>query len=198
MSELNSTFWNDLYKNKETRWDMGEISPPLKAYFDQLEDKSIRILIPGCGNSYEAEYLMDIGFKDVTVVDISEEPIKNLQKRLDNYDGKEIEILLQDFFTFMPDGKFDLVIEQTFFCAIDRSLREEYVQHMHEIIAPGGKLVGVLFKTEFENPGPPFGGSKDEYQYLFSELFEIKKLEDCYNSLQKRAGNELFIELIRK
>ncbi len=197
MSELGSSYWNDLYKNRETRWDIGEISSPLKAYFDQLEDKSIRILIPGCGNSYEAEYLMKNGFKDVTVIDISEEPVKNLRTRLAEYDGKEIEILLQDFFTFQPDGKFDLVVEQTFFCAIDRTLREEYVQHMHEIITAGGKLAGVLFKTEFENPGPPFGGSKEEYNYLFSELFQIKKLEDCYNSIEKRRGNELFFEFVK-
>lgn len=196
MNSFGYTYWNDLYKNNETRWDIGEISPPLKAYFDQLEDRSLRILIPGCGNSYEAEYLMHHGFKDVTVIDIADEPVKSLKKRLTAFDGKEIEIVKLDFFTYEPDGKFDLVIEQTFFCALDPALRENYVAKMHEILRPGGKITGVLFKTSFEKPGPPFGGTKEEYNYLFSELFEIATLENCYNSHPKRMDNELFIQFI--
>ena len=43
-------------------WDLGEVSPPIKSYIDTLEDKNIRILIPGCGNTYEAEYLLEQGF----------------------------------------------------------------------------------------------------------------------------------------
>lgn len=31
---------------------------PLKVYFDQLTNKDLKILIPGGGNSHEAEYLL--------------------------------------------------------------------------------------------------------------------------------------------
>jgi hypothetical protein len=41
--------------------------------------------------------------------------------------------------------------------------------------------------------GPPFGGTKDEYQELFENKFDFKIFDACYNSFDKRLGNELFI-----
>ena len=60
--KLNENFWNNKYINNETGWDLKAPSTPLKEYIDQLENKNIRILIPGCGNAYEAEYLLKQGF----------------------------------------------------------------------------------------------------------------------------------------
>ncbi|MFT7344682.1 MAG: hypothetical protein ACI9XP_001269, partial [Lentimonas sp.] len=56
-NNLDEFYWSERYKNLNTQWDIGRVSPPLRAYFDQLTDKSARILIPGCGRAYEAEYL---------------------------------------------------------------------------------------------------------------------------------------------
>ena len=55
--KLNSDYWENRYKTNEISWDAGTITTPLKEYIDQIEDKSIKILIPGAGNSYEFEYL---------------------------------------------------------------------------------------------------------------------------------------------
>ena len=52
--ELNQEFWAKKYVSGETGWDMGMVSPPIKAYIDQLENKDLSILIPGAGNAYEA------------------------------------------------------------------------------------------------------------------------------------------------
>ena len=65
---------------------------------------------------------------------------------------------------------------------------------MFDILKPGGKLAGLLFNRSFDG-GPPFGGNKDEYERLFSKRFEIKTMEDCYNSIAPRSGSELFIIL---
>ena len=51
---LDSNSWNERYISKNTGWDAGKITQPLKEYFDQLNSKNIKILIPGCGNSHEA------------------------------------------------------------------------------------------------------------------------------------------------
>ena len=67
----NKFFWDTQYQEGNIGWDVGSITTPLKAYFDQLTDKSLAILIPGAGNAYEAEYLNKLGFKNITVVDIS-------------------------------------------------------------------------------------------------------------------------------
>ncbi|MBK9212823.1 MAG: methyltransferase domain-containing protein [Saprospiraceae bacterium] len=180
-------FWDDQYKQGNTGWDLKQVSPPIKAYFDQLVDHKISILIAGCGNAYEAEYLYSLGFEDITLVDISETLVKSLREKFSHL---PIKILHEDI--FQHGGKYDLIVEQTLFCAIDPSLREDYAKKMHDLLVDNGKLVGLLFATEFEKAGPPFGGNKEEYEKLFAEYFEFKTFELCYNSIGPRLGNELF------
>ena len=183
---LDQAFWNQLYLQKETRWDIGYPSTPLKEYIDQLKGREQRILIPGCGNAYEAAYLINAGFTNVCLLDIASEVVEKLQQK---WADKPVKIICQDFFEHQ--GTYDLIFEQTFFCALDRSLRPAYVKKMHDLLAPGGKLVGVLFNRSFDG-GPPFGGDKEEYMDLFSTWFPELKMELCYNSIPPRRDTELF------
>lgn len=191
VKELGQQFWDERYRTNETGWDLGTVSPPLKAYIDQLENKNLRILIPGCGNTYEAEYLLQQGFTNVTLIDIAPTLVNNLKEKFKN--NKNIRILLGDFFEHQ--GKYDLILEQTFFCALNPSLRKQYRDKMLTLLEPGGKLAGLLFNKVFEKEGPPFGGSKEEYEQLFKTGFSLLTFEACYNSVAPRAGWELFIIL---
>ena len=185
---LDKKYWSDRYKEESTKWDLGTVSPPIKEYIDQIEDRSLNVLIPGSGNAHEAEYMHLKGFKNVYVADIAIEPLKNLINRVPSF--PETHLLQQDFFDL--EMKFDLIIEQTFFCALNPKLREHYASKMHSSIKMGGKLVGLFFDFPLTNAGPPFGGNKLEYENLFMPYFEITKLEKCYNSIPPRSGNELF------
>lgn len=188
------TFWNHKYIAGETGWDIGHISTPIKEYIDQLSDRNLKILIPGGGNSYEAEYLFKKGFTNVYVVDISSIPLKNLIKRVPSFPKEKL--LHADFFELQDS--FDLILEQTFFCALDPSFRKDYVSKMHELLQPEGKLVGLLFNIPLNNDKPPFGGNKKEYISLFEEKFKIEIMETAYNSISQREENELFFKLRKK
>jgi len=192
--DLSSTAWNNRYLNNDIGWDLGEISPPLKAYFDQLNNKELKILLPGGGNSYEAEYLFKNGFKNVFVVDLSKTAIENIKKRVVNFPVSQL--IHGNFFDLKE--KFDLIIEQTFFCAIHPNLREQYAIKMHQLIKPKGSLVGLLFNVPLNTDRPPFGGNKKEYVNYFKAYFEIKKMEPCYNSYHNRQGRELFVKMSHK
>jgi hypothetical protein len=184
-------FWEDRYANNQTGWDTGTVSTPLKEYFDTLDDKDMKILIPGAGNAHEAEYLHKKGFSNVYVLDIAESPLRNLKKRLPDF--PEEHMLQADFFAF--EGCFDLIIEQTFFCAINPKLRPVYAEKMYSLLKTNGKLVGLLFDIELNKDEPPFGGNKEEYIAYFCPYFTLNKFEKSYNSIPPRAGNELFINL---
>lgn len=192
MEHLSEGFWTDRYLNNQTGWDLGEVSPPLKAYFDQLNDKSLRILIPGCGNAYEAEYLFKNGFTNVHVIDLSQEPLNGLANRIPEFPQDHMHC--GDFFEH--EGEYDLIIEQTMFCAIDPKLRTEYAKKAASLLSEKGKLVGVLFNTSFEG-GPPYGGSIDEYFSYFDPYFSTIHMEECYNSVGPRADREVFM-ILRK
>lgn len=191
---LDGDYWSNRYDTGTSFWDLGEVSPPLKNYIDQLTDKNTRILIPGCGNTYEADYLLKQGFTDVTVIDIAPVLVKRLKEKYKN--NPPIKIILGDFFEH--EAEYDLILEQTFFCAIDPALRKNYAAKMPQLLAPNGKLAGLLFNRGFEEQGPPFGGSPGEYQALFAKGFTFKTFEPCYNSFIKRKDSELFINLVKK
>ena len=109
--EEQETFWNHRYLSGETGWDIGYVSMPIKEYIDQLSDKNLKILIPGGGNSYEAEYLFNNDFNNVFVIDISSIPLKNLAERVPSFPQKNL--LHRNFFELKDT--FDLIFEQTFF-----------------------------------------------------------------------------------
>ncbi len=192
---LDEIYWSGRYSNNDAAWDTGTITTPLKAYFDQLTDKNVAILIPGCGNGYEAEYLLQKDFSNITLIDISTVLCRNLEEKLQPFLSSGLKIICADFFELQ--GQYDLIIEQTFFCALDPSLRKAYADKMYHLLKPGGKLVGLLFNHSFQG-GPPFGGDENEYRELFQQQFNIAIMEECYNSIAPRKGAELFVKLIRE
>ncbi len=187
--KFDKAFWSSKYQEGQTGWDMGEVSPPIQAYIEQLSNKRLSILIPGAGNAYEAAFLFEQGFQDVTVLDLAKEPLDNFKKRVPDFPDSN---LIQDDF-FNHKGQYDLIIEQTFFCALDPSLRVDYIDKMKALLKPKGKLVGLLFDFRLSDEGPPFGGDADAYSLAFQKRFNLKTLAPCYNSIKPRDGKELFI-----
>ncbi len=189
-------FWQQHYETDSIGWDMGEVSPPLKAYIDQLPESTKRqaILVPGAGNAYEVGYLYEQGFTNVTLVDFAPAPIKDFAKRYPDFPAEHL--ICADFFELSAEHyQFDWVLEQTFFCAINPQRRDEYVARL---LKPRGKVVGLLFNKDFGNNHPPFGGNLEEYQQHFISHFDIEIMQPCYNSHPARQSSELFIKLRAK
>lgn len=186
---LDQSYWDNQYQSNQLGWDLGQVSPPIKSYFDSIQNKDAAILIPGSGNSYEAEYLSAQGFSNITVIDIAPTLVEKLKQK---FIGNNIAVILGDFFDHQ--GQYDYIIEQTFFCALPPTMRQQYVHKVHNLLAPNGKLVGLLFNREFES-GPPFGGSLSEYEKLFGHAFIFNTMTVALNSVSARANDELFIEL---
>ena len=184
-------YWTERYDAGKDGWDLGCISPPIKEYIDQLINKDIKILIPGAGNSHEAEYIHNQGFTNLYVCDISNVPLDNLKERVTTF---PINNLIHGNFFEIQD-KFDLVLEQTFFCALNPSLRQDYIEQMSKIIKPNGNLIGLLFSIEFDREGPPFGCVINNYKAMFSKKFDIRVITPCTNSIESRMGSELFINM---
>jgi methyl halide transferase len=189
MGNLSKEYWSERYQMNQTGWDLGEIAPPIKAYIDQLEGKSLSILIPGCGNGHEGSYLFENGFKNVHLLDFAIEPLRAFKLRSPFFPDEQLH--QEDFFNHQ--GQYDLIIEQTLFCAIDPSLRLKYAVKLNSLLNEKGKVVGLLFNRDFQG-GPPFGGNKEEYNTYFNPNFSSVKMEVCYNSIAPRKGTELFIQ----
>ncbi len=200
-ADLLEDFWSQRYKAGQTGWDLGAVSPPLKHIIDAWKKESresLRILLPGCGNAYEASYLLEQGFTDITVVDIAQPALTSLKERLSESSGQldRIQLIHGDFFSL--HGTFNLILEQTFFCALDPSLRLDYARKMHDLLEPAGELAGVFFDAPMYDHRPPFGGSATEYRELLEPYFEFLIWEGCKVSHPARQGSELLFRLQKK
>jgi len=189
MIEFDEQYWTNRYLSKNTGWDVKDITTPIKEYIDQLTNKKLKILVPGCGNGYEVIYLYNNGFSNVFVVDISANPLTQLQSKCP--DLPKENFLHADFFGI--SGEYDLIIEQTFFCSLHPTRRAEYVHKMSDLLQANGKLVGLLFNIPLKSDEPPFGGNRMQYLPIFKEYLHVQVCEECYNSIPPRQGNELFI-----
>jgi len=191
--QLDRDFWNSHYASGEMGWDVGAPSRPLKEFIDTLSDLDLRILIPGCGSAHEAQYLWERGFRNVYLIDIAPLALERFAERVPDFPKENL--ICGDFFTH--DGQYDLILEQTFFCAIDPSLRERYAARMHRLLVDGGVLAGVMFGVPMNDDKPPYGGSKEAYLEYFSPLFSEVSMEPCMNSIAPRMGSELWVHMTK-
>lgn len=193
--ENTQDFWQKRWIDNKTGWDIGYAAPPITEFIDTLTNKNIKILIPGAGNAYEAEYLHKNGFKNIYVMDIAAKPLENFKERVLDFPASHL--LNEDF--FKHTGQYDLIIEQTFFIAIDPVLRRDYVLKMKELLKPSGHLTGLLiFKDKPSPGGPPYIDTKEAYLKYFEGEFEILKYEIAENSIKPRAGWEIFIDMVNQ
>lgn len=195
---LQSEFWSRRYKENESPWDLGEVSPPLKEYFEGIEDQEMKILIPGAGAGYEAAWLHQNGFSNVYYMDFSQEAAEQFCKQNPSFPEKNV--LVGDFFG--EENSYDLIVEQTFFCAFEPSEenRCRYAEKAYQLLRSGGKLVGLWwnFPIEKDQIDPPYGGSLQEYISLFKPYFSSIRFFPCYNSHPSRQGKEYFAIMTKK
>lgn len=196
MENLTAQYWQQRYQDGYTGWDVGHTSGAMKHIIDQLpeEEKDIKILVPGGGNGYEVAYLWENGFRNVYLLDWARAPLDQFKKKHPGF--PEAQLLHVDFFKL--EAQFDLVLEQTFFCALLPEQRKNYVEKMNQLLVKGGILRGVLFQVPLFVDRPPFGGSVDEYRELFGQVFEVIYFQDCAYSEPARMGTEVEFKVSKK
>ena len=198
MKTLDKNYWKNRWQRGETEWDAHAPTTPIKDFVDYLAaqkvDKNLRILIPGVGSGHEAKYLLEQGFENIVVLDWAEEAIEKCRRQMPQL--PDSQLIVGNFFELK--GAFDLILEQTFFCALDPKWRPDYATKCFDLLNTEGSVAGVLFGKIFPFDGPPFGGSEEEYRGYFEPLFTIEKMESCRNSIKPRQGNELWIQLKKR
>ena len=153
--------------------------------------------MPGCGRGHEVIYLTENGF-EVTAVDYSSGAVNHLKSTVQERKLK-CKVLHMDFFGIdsTHNGVYDLLIEQTFFCAISPEQRPSYVSTVARALKQGGMLAGLFYHTGKEG-GPPFNTTREDILKHFSDSFEIQQLSKSEDSAEQRKNKEWLVILVKK
>jgi len=163
------TDWEQQYREGTTPWNKGLPSPPMLDWV--LKHKPVgRALVPGCGVGHDVAMLAEHGL-DAHGLDIAPTAILMAEQTYPLLTGR---FILADLFAPPADytGSFDFIFEHTCLCALPPEWRVRYEKAVHDLLKPGGLLVGVWFinpEMGADESGPPFGIEVPQLCALFDE-----------------------------
>ncbi|EHY58462.1 hypothetical protein HRR83_007168 [Exophiala dermatitidis] len=156
-----------------------------------------RALVPGCGRGVDVVLLQSFGY-DAVGLEYAADAVKAAeeyaQQHADDYPvhdekfGKgSIKFVQGDFYSddwlekagLPKDGKFDLIYDYTFFCAMEPRLRPAWAKRMTELLrhSPQANLICLEFPTNKPASlgGPPFASPPKAYlEHLSHPGEEVK------------------------
>ena len=190
MDNLTAQAWEKRYQDRGDRWNLGYPAPPfvsLLASSDAPQPGKLAVL--GCGKGHDAIFFAESGF-EVTGFDFAPSAI-NEATTTAQAKGISARFVRQDIFALDKEfiGSFDYVLEHTCFCAINPSLRSQYVEIVKSLLRPNGRLI-ALFYTHNRPDGPPFGVKPQEVLDYFVADFEPILFQKAKDSIARRQGNE--------
>jgi len=197
-SRLSAEAWEHRYQEGTTRWDLGQPAP---AFIDLLRSEQApqpgAVVVLGAGRGHDAHLFAQHRF-EVTAVDFAPSAVAAMAHEVE-LTGVPLGPLQRNIFDLVPEfqNQFDYVIEHTCFCAIDPSLRPNYVELAAQLLQPQGELLAVFF-THRRGGGPPYGTTPEEIWALFEPHFVVESLMPVANSVPSRREEEHFGRLRRR
>lgn len=165
--------WETVYETKnpdQVSWTQEIPKTSLEFIHSFKLNKDARIIDIGGGDSKLVDYLLEEGYNNITVLDISEKAIAKAKKRLGEKASK-VNWIVSDIIEFEPDTSFDVWHDRaTFhFLTTDEQIKK-YIKIATEFVS------GYLIIGTFSQNGPKKCSGLEIKQYNEEELTsELKK-----------------------
>lgn len=152
MEKLNrKNHWENIYQTKELS-EVSWFQPIPKSSLDLIRktklSKQAKIIDVGGGDSYLVDHLLDLGYCNLTVLDISEAAIERAKKRLGER-SKLVKWIVSDITTFNPSEKYDCWHDRAAFHFLTEEAEiAAYIKVLNESIAENGNLIIGTFSEK--------------------------------------------------
>lgn len=178
-----ASFWDERFARGFTPWDQAGVQPQFEAFAAAHPD--LAVLIPGCGNAWEAGWLAAHG-RTVRAIDFAPAAVASARAALGPYAAV---VEQADFYAYEPPFAPGWVFERAFLCALPPAQRTHYAQRMAALLKPGALLAGYFFIGEPQK-GPPFPMTHDELDALLTPYFTLLDEQPGIASLPVFEGRE--------
>jgi Methyltransferase domain len=151
MKHTNKTHWDNVYKTKspnQVSWTQAVPKTSLDFIHSFGVDKSAKIIDIGGGDSNLVDYLLEEGFENITVLDISKKALAKAKKRLGKK-GKNIQWIVSDVTKFTPTTTYDVWHDRATFHFLTTT--EDIATYMD---TARKAVVGYLTIGTFSEEGP--------------------------------------------
>ena len=164
--------WENVFETKDTT-KVSWYQPVPETSLNLIEKlnlpKTVRIIEIGSGDSFLADFLLEKGFSEITLLDISEKALDTIKKRLGKKAGA-ITFLASDATDFSSALKFDIWHDRAVFHFLtDANDIQKYLKNVSDKLVPSGYLI----LGTFSNNGPDMCSGLKVQQYGENKLTEI-------------------------
>ena len=190
-------YWENIYQTKksnEVSWCQEKPQTSLKLIVETNLGKKAKIIDVGAGDSKLVDNLLALGFRNITVLDISSNSLKRAKKRLGSK-ADDVKWIVSDLRKFETDDRYDIWHDRAVlhFLTTKEDINK-YVGIVRRFLKPNGYLI----VSTFSDNGPKRCSGLDIKQYsensmkkLFSDFEHIKSFEEEH--LTPWGASQIFI-----
>lgn len=164
--------WEHVFTTKkieEVSWHEPKPETSLNLFIENNIPKSASILEVGGGDSFLMDFLIEMGYQNLHLLDISANALQRIQKRLGEK-SKKVTFIESNIIDFQPNQIFDIWHDRACF----HFLKEE--KHIQAYVATASKLItskGHLFIGTFSKQGPLKCSGLEISQYDAADLIAL-------------------------
>ncbi len=171
--------WEKVFETKaetEVSWYQPNPSSSLEFFVSNNIPKDARIIEVGGGDSYVVDHLLELGYLNITLLDISAKAIERIKARLGDK-ANDVVFIVIDVLDFKPEQQFDVWHDRASFHFLTS---EDDIEKYREITSNSVVQNGYLFLGTFSVNGPekcsglPITQYSDaQFKAVFSPNFEL-------------------------
>lgn len=143
--------WESIYQTKELKdvsWFQSTPETSLEFFKQFNVPITAKVIDIGGGDSFLVDHLLDLGYQDISVLDISSVAIDRAKKRLGDK-GKNVKWIVADAATFKPTEKYDFWHDRAAFHFLTEDQEiSNYLETAQQNINPSGVLVIGTFSEQ--------------------------------------------------
>ncbi|HET7330448.1 class I SAM-dependent methyltransferase [Dyella sp.] len=144
--------WEQVYETKTAdavSWFQARPNTSLAFIADSELSPDAPVIDVGGGASTLVDHLLDLGYTNLSVLDISAQALAQAKARLGAARARRVHWLVQDVTRFVPSQPYALWHDRAVFHFLtDEAARSAYLTALRRSVAPGGTVIVATFATD--------------------------------------------------
>ena len=176
--------WENVYNTKqpnEVSWTQDVPQTSLDFIHGLNLSKNASIIDIGGGDSKLVDFLLEEGYTDITVLDISEKALERAKKRLGEKASK-VNWIVSDITTFAPDRQYDVWHDRAVFHFLTVAEQISKYKAIVEKVVAKNMIIGT-----FSDEGPKKCSGLDVQQYNETSL--PQQFADSFDTTECKRVN---------